>query len=47
VTRREYAVIDLDAKHASSAVRVSPHYYNTSRDIETLAFALEEFAPPA
>jgi selenocysteine lyase/cysteine desulfurase len=47
VTRREYAVIDLDAKRASSAVRVSPHYYNTSRDIETLAFALEEFAPPA
>jgi selenocysteine lyase/cysteine desulfurase len=46
-TRREYAVLDMDAKQAGSAVRVSPHYYNTARDIETLAFALEEFARPS
>jgi selenocysteine lyase/cysteine desulfurase len=45
-TFRDYAVLDMDRKHATSAIRVSPHYYNTRRDIETLVFALEEFAPP-
>jgi selenocysteine lyase/cysteine desulfurase len=46
-TRRDYAVIDLDRKGVSSALRISPHYYNDQRDIETLASALEEFAAPA
>lgn len=43
-TFRELAVIDMDAKQAASALRISPHYYNTERDIDTLVFALEEFA---
>jgi selenocysteine lyase/cysteine desulfurase len=43
-TYREYAVLDMDDKRAASAVRVSPHYYNTARDVDSLLFGLEEFA---
>ncbi|HSJ06570.1 MAG TPA: aminotransferase class V-fold PLP-dependent enzyme [Longimicrobiales bacterium] len=43
-TYREYAVLDMDDKRAASAVRISPHYYNTVRDVDTLLFGLEEFA---
>ena len=45
---REYAVIDMDAKHARSAVRISPHYYNVPREIDILVGALESIAadPP-
>lgn len=39
---REYAVIDMDEKKAASALRVSPHYYNTSGEVDTLVAALEE-----
>jgi selenocysteine lyase/cysteine desulfurase len=42
-TRREYAVLDMDAKQATSALRISPHYYNTEREIDLLVGALEEF----
>jgi selenocysteine lyase/cysteine desulfurase len=42
-TVREWAVIDMKAKNASSAVRISPHYYNTRREIEIAVAALEEF----
>jgi selenocysteine lyase/cysteine desulfurase len=42
-TRRAYAVLDMDEKGADSAVRIAPHYYNTKREIELLASALEEF----
>jgi selenocysteine lyase/cysteine desulfurase len=42
-TFREYAVLDMDDKHARDAVRISPHYYNTRRDIDILTSALEEF----
>jgi selenocysteine lyase/cysteine desulfurase len=42
-TRREYAVLDMDAKQAVSALRISPHYYNTEREIDLLVGALEEF----
>jgi selenocysteine lyase/cysteine desulfurase len=45
--RREHAILDMDDKAAGTAVRISPHYYNSPRDIETLVFALEEFAAPA
>jgi selenocysteine lyase/cysteine desulfurase len=45
--RREFAVIDMDRKGAESALRISPHYFNDLRDIETLVSALEEFAAPA
>ena len=42
-TLREFAVLDMDDKRAASALRVSPHYFNTIREIDTLAGALEEF----
>ncbi|MEX1184304.1 MAG: aminotransferase class V-fold PLP-dependent enzyme [Gemmatimonadota bacterium] len=42
---RTQAVLDLDGKRATSVLRISPHYYNTRREIEILASALEEFAP--
>jgi selenocysteine lyase/cysteine desulfurase len=31
---REYAVIDMDEKGAASALRLSPHYYNTEEEVE-------------
>ena len=40
-TFRENAVIDMDEKQARSALRISPHYYNTRREIDTLVGALE------
>jgi selenocysteine lyase/cysteine desulfurase len=42
-TSREWAVIDMKEKQAASAVRISPHYYNTRRELEILVSALEEF----
>ena len=42
-TLREYAVIDMDAKHAKSAVRLSPHYFNTSIELNIAVSALQEF----
>ncbi len=39
---REDAVIDMDAKQATSALRISPHYYNTKEDIDTTVEALRE-----
>jgi selenocysteine lyase/cysteine desulfurase len=42
-TAREWAVIDMKEKQASSAVRFSPHYFNTRREIEIAVSALEEF----
>jgi selenocysteine lyase/cysteine desulfurase len=40
-TIREWAVLDMKDKAAHSAVRISPHYYNLSRDIDTMVSALE------
>jgi selenocysteine lyase/cysteine desulfurase len=40
--QREDAVIDMDEKGASSALRISPHYYNTREEIETAVDALNE-----
>jgi selenocysteine lyase/cysteine desulfurase len=40
-TVREYAVIDMDEKRAVSALRVSPHYYNTEEELDTLLAALQ------
>lgn len=37
----EYAVIDMAEKKASSALRVSPHYYNTEEEIDVLIEALK------
>jgi selenocysteine lyase/cysteine desulfurase len=42
-TLREFAVLDMDDKRAASALRISPHYYNTKRELDTLISALEEF----
>jgi len=39
---RSDAVIDMDAKGAASALRLSPHYYNTSGEIDTAVAALAE-----
>jgi selenocysteine lyase/cysteine desulfurase len=39
---REDAVIDMDEKKTSSALRISPHYYNTKEEIDTAVEALEE-----
>jgi selenocysteine lyase/cysteine desulfurase len=39
---REDAVIDMDEKHTASALRISPHYYNTSEEIDTAVEALHE-----
>jgi selenocysteine lyase/cysteine desulfurase len=40
--QREDAVIDMDDKRVSSALRISPHYYNTREEIDTAIAALEE-----
>jgi selenocysteine lyase/cysteine desulfurase len=39
-TLREFAVIDMDAKGVPDALRISPHYYNTAREIDILVAAL-------
>jgi selenocysteine lyase/cysteine desulfurase len=41
-TLREFAVIDMEEKGALSALRVSPHYYNTEEEIDALVEALAE-----
>jgi selenocysteine lyase/cysteine desulfurase len=38
---RTSAVLDLDEKGATSALRLSPHYYNTEAEIRTVVGALE------
>ena len=38
---RQYAVIDMAEKKASSALRISPHYYNIHAEIETFVEALK------
>jgi selenocysteine lyase/cysteine desulfurase len=42
-TLREFAVLDMDDKGAESAVRISPHYYNTNIELNIAVSALEEF----
>jgi selenocysteine lyase/cysteine desulfurase len=39
---REDAVIDMDEKGTASALRVSPHYYNTHEEIDTAVEAIRE-----
>ncbi|HXV86622.1 MAG TPA: aminotransferase class V-fold PLP-dependent enzyme [Gemmatimonadales bacterium] len=41
---RAYAVIDMDDKRAGSAVRLSPHYYNTDDEIGRAVEAIREIA---
>jgi len=40
LSTREYAVLDFDDKGVDSAVRISPHYYNSEEEIEQLAETL-------
>jgi selenocysteine lyase/cysteine desulfurase len=42
-TFREWAVIDMKQKGARTAVRISPHYYNTQREVDIALGAIEEF----
>ncbi len=44
---QEYAVIDMDAKNATSALRVSPHYYNTDAELDALFDALHSLVGTA
>jgi selenocysteine lyase/cysteine desulfurase len=39
-TLREYAVMDMDEKGAADALRISPHYYNTTRELDIALNAL-------
>ncbi|MEO8089746.1 MAG: aminotransferase class V-fold PLP-dependent enzyme [Gemmatimonadales bacterium] len=39
---REDAVIDMDEKGTESALRISPHYYNTKEEIDTAVAALSD-----
>lgn len=39
---REDAVIDMDEKQTTSALRISPHYYNTREEIDTAVGALTD-----
>jgi selenocysteine lyase/cysteine desulfurase len=41
---RGYAVIDMDEKRAASAVRISPHYYNTEAEVDRAVEAIREIA---
>jgi selenocysteine lyase/cysteine desulfurase len=45
-TLREYAVIDMDEKQVASALRISPHYYNTEDEIDEMVSVLEELLTP-
>jgi selenocysteine lyase/cysteine desulfurase len=38
---REYAVIDMDEKGVATALRLSPHYYNTGEEIECVVEQLK------
>ena len=33
-TLREWAIYDMEAKGVESALRISPHYYNTTAEID-------------
>jgi selenocysteine lyase/cysteine desulfurase len=42
-----YAVIDMAEKNAASALRISPHYYNTESELDTLIEALKSLPAKA
>ncbi|HEV7358459.1 MAG TPA: aminotransferase class V-fold PLP-dependent enzyme [Steroidobacteraceae bacterium] len=37
---RDHSIIDMDQKRAASALRISPHYYNTEAEIDLVCDAL-------
>ena len=44
---RDYAVIDMDDKRVASAVRLSPHYYNTATELDAAVAALRSLSTGA
>ena len=44
-TAREHAVLDMDDKKVSSALRISPHYYNLESELDVVVDALRTLAP--
>ena len=42
-----YAIIDMAEKNVTSAFRISPHYYNTESELDTLIEALKSFPAKA
>ncbi len=43
-TDRKSGVLDMDDKRASTALRLSPHYYNTEDELDTAVAAVAELA---
>jgi selenocysteine lyase/cysteine desulfurase len=41
-----YGLIDMAEKHATSALRLSPHYYNTLEEVDAAVEALQEIVRP-
>jgi len=39
-TFRQWAILDMDEKRVESALRISPHYYNTEKELNALVDAL-------
>jgi selenocysteine lyase/cysteine desulfurase len=39
---REYGIYDFEAKHVQSAVRLSPHYYNSEAEVDAAIDAVRE-----
>ena len=39
---REFGIFDFDAKGVATAVRLSPHYYNTEAEVDAAAAAVAE-----
>jgi selenocysteine lyase/cysteine desulfurase len=39
---RAWALLDMDAKGAETALRISPHYYNSEQEIDALFDALDD-----
>jgi selenocysteine lyase/cysteine desulfurase len=39
---REHGLLDMDAKHAETALRISPHYYNSEQELDAVVEALGE-----
>jgi len=39
---REYGIYDFEAKHVQSAVRLSPHYYNSEAEVDAAVAAVRE-----
>lgn len=41
---KNFALIDFEAKHVEWALRISPHYYNTEEEVQTLIHSLRKYA---